>query len=153
MRPLVLTLHVLLLIALPWIWMQPLLYAGLNLPYWPHDAISILSGVQALWRQEPLLAALVALFAMVAPWVKCLAMAAWQMGWLSAKAKPVLQFLSKIAMADVFLVAIYLVIAQGIALTKLEVGAGLWWFTGAVMLSLALSLLPLAPAPKEPPHA
>ncbi len=43
-------------------------------------------------------------------------------------------------MADVFLIAIYITVAKGIGVGRLEVAWGLYLFTACVLASLALSM-------------
>ena len=49
-------------------------------------------------------------------------------------------------MADVFLIAIYITLAKGMGVGRLEVGWGLYLFTFCVLLSLALSIFTTAKA-------
>ena len=102
-----------LLIAFPVAWAAPLLRAGL-LPFFGLAEISILSGIAALWDSDPALAALVAALAMGAPYLKILSMAGIQFGWLSPRALPLVKLAGRLAMADVFLIALYVVVAKGV---------------------------------------
>ena len=43
-------------------------------------------------------------------------------------------------MADVFLIAIYITLARGVGLGRVEPAWGLWLFTGCVLASFAISL-------------
>ena len=81
----------------------------------------------------------VGLFAMVAPRAKTVALALIQIGraprrWLNA-----LTWLGRLAMADVFLIALYITLAKGIGIGRVETAWGLYLFTACVLLSLALS--------------
>ncbi|MCA8882406.1 MAG: paraquat-inducible protein A [Rhodobacteraceae bacterium] len=125
-----------LLIAFPVAWAAPLLRAGL-LPFFGLAEISILSGIAALWDSDPALAALVAALAMGAPYLKILSMAGIQFGWLSPRALPLVKLAGRLAMADVFLIALYVVVAKGVGVGHIETAWGLWLFTGCVGLSLA----------------
>ena len=49
--------------------------------------------------------------------------------------------LSKLAMADVFLLALHIVIAKGIGVGQIQIAWGLYIFTAAVLTSLGISLL------------
>lgn len=129
-----------LLILFPISWGAPLLRAGL-LPFFDGTEISILSGLVTLWEDAPGLALLVAMFAMVAPMAKTLGLLALHLGRLPDAARPALQLASKLAMADVFLIALYIVIAKGIGVGHVTTAWGLWLFTGCVLTSLGLSLL------------
>ena len=44
-------------------------------------------------------------------------------------------------MADVFLIALYIVIAKGVGVGRLETAWGLWLFTGCILAALAVSTL------------
>jgi len=134
-----------LLVLFPLAWFAPLMRAGL-LPLFGLSEISVVSGIAALWGEAPFLALLVALFAMVAPYVKTVTLTAVQIGWLGHK--PVwLIWLGRLAMADVFLIALYIVAIKGVGLGRVEVGWGLYLFTALVLASLALTYLTPAQAP------
>ncbi|MCP5087714.1 MAG: paraquat-inducible membrane protein A [Rhodobacteraceae bacterium] len=128
-----------LLILFPVAWFAPLLRAGL-LPFFSLDEISVISGLQALWEKDVFLALLVTFLALVAPMTKVLGTALIQFDLLSAKVKPVLTLLGRLAMADVFLVAIYIVAAKGVGVGRLETGWGLYLFTFCVLASYAITL-------------
>lgn len=129
-----------LLIAFPVAWAAPLLRAGM-LPWFGLSEISILSGIDALFDSDPALALLVAALALVAPYAKTLALAGVQYGWLGPRCLPALKALGRLAMADVFLIALYVVAVKGTGLGHVETAWGLWLFTGCVALSLGISLL------------
>ncbi|MDJ0859315.1 MAG: paraquat-inducible protein A [Dinoroseobacter sp.] len=133
-----------LLVLFPLVWAAPLLRAGL-LPLFGLAEISVVSGIGALWEEAPVLAVLVALFALVAPYAKTLTLAAVQLGWLQEK--PVwLTWLGRLAMADVFLIALYIVAIKGVGLGRVEVAWGLYAFTALIILSLVLTYLTPDPA-------
>ncbi len=44
-------------------------------------------------------------------------------------------------MADIFLIALYIVLIKGVGLATVETAWGLWLFTGCILASLALSFL------------
>ncbi|MCU0908827.1 MAG: paraquat-inducible protein A [Rhodobacteraceae bacterium] len=132
--------NLLLLVLFPLSWTAPILRAGL-LPWLGLSEVSILSGLAALWDDAPMLAALVALFALVAPVTKTLALAAIHAGWVGPRALPALAVLGKLAMADVFLIALYVVVARGVGVGRVEIAWGLWLFTACVLLSLACALV------------
>lgn len=129
-----------LLILFPIAWTAPLLKAGL-LPLFGLSKISVLTGLQSLWRTDVWLAALVTLFAVVAPFVKTLGLALLHAGMLGPRAQPVLHGLGKLAMADVFLLALYIVLVKGVGVGRVETTWGLYLFTGCVLLSFAISLV------------
>lgn len=127
-----------LLILFPLSWFAPLLRAGL-LPIFGLDEISVISGLQSLWQSDAALALLVTFLAIFAPFAKTLGLALWDFGLLSPRALPALHLMGKFAMADVFLIALYIVIVKGIGLATVETAWGLWLFTGCVLFSLFLS--------------
>lgn len=132
-------LNLLLLVLFPVAWFAPLLRAGL-LPLFGLSEISVISGLQSLWGSDVFLALLVTFFALFAPYVKTLGLALVQFHLLDRRALPVLTVLGKLAMADIFLIALYIVLAKGIGLGTVEVAWGLYLFTGCILASLGLSL-------------
>lgn len=129
-----------LLVMFPLAWVAPLLRAGL-LPFFDLDEISVLSGLQALWQKDVFLALVVTFFALFAPYLKTIGLALVQFGLASRKIVPALGVLGKLAMADIFLIALYIVLAKGVGLGRIETGWGLYLFTGCVLASLAISIL------------
>lgn len=141
MAPLPLRLaNLALLVLFPLAWAAPLLRAGL-LPWFGGTEISILSGMVTLWSEAPLLAVLVGLFAVIAPLAKTLALAAGHWNLLAPRFTPWVALASKLAMADVFLVALYIVAAKGVGVGRVTTAWGLWLFTACVLLSMTLSLI------------
>jgi uncharacterized paraquat-inducible protein A len=132
--------NLLLLVLFPIAWFAPLLRAGW-LPFFDLDAISVVSGLQALWEKDVALALLVTFLAIFAPYVKTIGLALVQFDLASPRILGVLQGLGRLAMADIFLVAIYIVLAKGIGLGRVETGWGLYLFTFCVLASLAISHL------------
>ena len=128
-----------LLLLYPISWGVPLMRAGL-LPIFGLSEISVLTGIAALWSTDRLLAVIVVLFALVAPYVKTLAMALVQFGGLSRKALPAIGILGKLAMADIFLIALYITLVKGIGIGRIETAWGLYLFTACILVSLALSV-------------
>lgn len=131
-------LNLALLVLFPVAWAAPLLRAGL-LPLFGLSEISVLTGLQALWDTDPALALLVGLLALVAPYAKTLGLALLDFGLLSPGALPALRLLSRLAMADVFLIALYIVLAKGTGIGTVQVAWGLYLFTACILLSLALA--------------
>lgn len=137
---LLMALNLLVLLLFPLAWAAPLMRAGL-LPLFGMSEVSVLSGLAALARGgEWALAGLVALFALVAPVLKALALAALLAGRGPGWLRPAVPLLGKLAMADVFLIAVYVTLAKGLALGRVETAWGLWLFTFCVLASLALAL-------------
>ncbi len=131
-------LNLSLLILFPIAWFAPLARAGL-LPFFDLDSVSVITGVQVLWEKDVALAVLVAFFAMVAPILKTVLLAGIHFNALEPRALPLLGVLSKLAMADVFLVAVYIVLARGVGVGRVETAWGLWLFTACVLASMAVT--------------
>lgn len=136
-----------LLILFPIAWTAPLLRAGL-LPFFDLDAISVLSGLQTLWEKDVALALVVTFLALFAPYLKVIGLALVQFGLASERLKPALRLLGKLAMADIFLVALYIVVAKGVGVGRIETSWGLYLFTGCVITSFAISLAEGRKAPQ-----
>lgn len=129
-----------LLVLFPIAWFTPLLRAGL-LPLFGMAEISVVSGIISLWQSDIPLALVVALFALIAPMAKTALLALIHFGRLGPAALPVLAWMGKLAMADVFLIALYVTIAKGFGLGRIEIAWGLYLFTACILLSLWISLL------------
>lgn len=128
-----------LLVLFPVSWVAPLMRAGF-LPVFNLSEISILSGLSSLWSDaEYALAAIVAVFALVAPMAKTVALTLIHLSRAPARLLPALEVLGKLAMADVFLIAVYITLAKGLSVGRVETAWGLWLFTFCVLASLALS--------------
>ena len=144
-------LNLLLLIAFPVAWFAPLLRTGLmpewQMPGWlggstlfELETLTVMTGLQALWTTDIVLALVVTFFALVAPLLKVAGLALIQFGLLDARAKEPVLMLGKLAMADIFLIALYVVIAKGIGVGQVQVAWGLYLFTACILISLGLSL-------------
>ncbi len=133
------TLNLALLILFPVAWFAPLMHAGINLPLFGTEAISVISGLQALWQTDIFLALLVTFFAIFAPMMKVIGVALIQFGMMRRKVLPVLGFMGKLAMADIFLIALYIVVVKGVQLARVETGWGLYLFTFCVLASIFAS--------------
>jgi uncharacterized paraquat-inducible protein A len=129
-----------LLILFPIAWFAPLLRAGI-LPLFKLSEISVMSGLQALWKSDVFLALIVTLFALFAPYLKVIGLALIQYRLASPRILPALHFIGKLAMADVFLIALYIVVVKGIGVGKVETAWGLYLFTGCILASLTISFL------------
>ena len=130
-----------LLLLFPLSWFAPLMRAGV-LPLFGLSEISVISGLQSLWKSDVALALLVTFFAIFAPMLKVIGLALIQFDLLSASVYRPLMWLGRLAMGDVFLIALYIAIAKGIGIGRVEPAWGLWLFTGCILSSLALSALP-----------
>ncbi len=140
-------LNLSLLVAFPIAWFAPLLKAGL-LPFFKLSEISVLSGLQSLWEKDIFLALAVTFFALVAPYLKTVGLALIHFDLASARLLPAITLMGKLAMADIFLIALYIVLAKGVGVGRLETGWGLYAFTACVLVSLACSYLT---KPKQDP--
>ena len=129
-----------LLVLFPLSWFAPLMRAGL-LPLFGLSEISVMSGLQSLWGSDVALALIVTVFAIFAPYLKTIGLALIHFGLLRRKVLPTLSVLGKLAMADVFLIALYIVIAKGVGVGRIEVAWGLHLFTFCILFSLIISIL------------
>ena len=130
--------NLVLLILFPIAWFAPLLRAAL-LPIFGMDEISVITGLQSLWGSDPAFALLVTFLAIFAPFAKTLGLTLIHFQLLSPKTLPALHILGKLAMAEVFLIALYLVIAKGAGYVTIETAWGLYLFTACILASLFIS--------------
>ena len=128
-----------LLVLYPIAWTAPLMRAGL-LPLFGLNEISVMTGLQVLWTSDVALALIVTVFALFAPYVKTLGLALVQFGWLTRRALPMIGLLGKLAMADIFLIALYITVIKGIGVGRVETAWGLYLFTACIIASLLLSI-------------
>ncbi len=131
-------LNLCLLILFPIAWFAPLMRAAV-LPIFGMEEISVITGLQALWGSDPVLALVVTFLAVFAPMAKVVGVALVDFGLLAPRVMPVLRWMGKLAMADVFLLAIYIVLIKGAGMVTVETAWGLYLFTGCILASLALS--------------
>ena len=129
-----------LLILFPVSWAAPLVRAGL-LPLFGLSEISVLSGIGSLWETDIALAGIVALFALIAPMAKTAALAAIHLGRLPGRHLAWLTALGRLAMADIFLISLYITLAKGTGIGRVETAWGLYLFTGCVLVSLGVSAI------------
>ena len=129
-----------LLILFPIAWFAPLMRAGL-LPLFGLSEISVISGLQSLWKSDVILALLVTAFALFAPYLKTIGLALVHFDLLKDKTLPFLGYLGKLAMADIFLIALYIVVGKGVGIGKVETAWGLYLFTACILASLLISTL------------
>ena len=145
-------LNLALVVIFPIAWFAPLIKTGLlpawQMPAWlggstlfEPDTITVISGLQKLWETDVFLAIAVTVFALVAPMLKCLGMSLIHFNLMSTKTQPMIAFMGKLAMADIFILALYVVIAKGIGIGQIEVAWGLYLFTAAVIASLFVSIM------------
>ena len=112
--------------------------AGL-LPLFGLSEISVITGLQSLWESDIALALLVSFFALFAPYLKTIGLALIHFGLLRRKVLPALSLLGKLAMADMFLIAVYITLAKGIGIGRIETAWGLYLFTACIIASVLIS--------------
>ena len=130
-------LNLILLVLFPVAWFAPLMRAGL-LPIFGLSEISVITGLQSLWESDVFLALVVTAFALFAPYLKTIGLALLHFDLLSPRVQPALDLLGKLAMADIFLIALYLTIFKGIGIGKIETAWGLYLFTACILGSILL---------------
>jgi paraquat-inducible protein A len=131
-------LNLALLILFPIAWFAPLLRAAL-LPIFGMDEVSVITGLQSLWETDAALALAVTFLAIFAPYAKTIGLALLHWNLLSPKTLPALEILGKLAMADVFLIALYIVVVKGAGYVTIETAWGLYLFTGCILASIGIS--------------
>jgi uncharacterized paraquat-inducible protein A len=131
-------LNLALLILFPVAWFAPLMRAAL-LPIFGMDEISVITGLQSLWKSDAALALVVTFLAIFAPYLKTIGLALLHWNLLSPRTLPALDILGKLAMADVFLIALYIVIVKGAGYVTIETAWGLYLFTGCILASILVS--------------
>lgn len=129
-----------LLVLYPIAWFAPLMRAGL-LPLFSLSEISVISGLQALWGTDVFLALLVTAFALFAPYLKTIGMALVHFGLADERIAPAFGVLGKLAMADVFLIALYIVVIKGMGVGRVETAWGLYLFTACILGSIVIQIL------------
>ena len=129
-----------LLILFPIAWFAPLMRAGL-LPLFGLSEISVITGLQSLWDSDVALALLVTAFALFAPYLKTISLALLHFNLASPKLLPPLTWIGKLAMADVFLIALYIVVTKGVGIGKIQTMWGLYLFTACILASILISAL------------
>lgn len=128
-----------LLLLYPFAWTAPLARAGV-LPFFSGTELSIYSAFLDLWASDVALALIVALFAVIAPYLKTILLLSIHVGraaperWLG-----VVETLGRLSMADIFLIALYIVATKGVGVGYVETAWGLWFFTALVLGSMALA--------------
>ncbi len=127
------------LILYPVAWTAPLAYAGF-LPFFRGTELTILSGIRDLWHTDIFLALIVATLAVIAPFLKTMLLAAAQFGVIrDARLMVLVQVAGKLSMADVFLIALYIIVIKGVGVGHVTIGWGLYLFTMITLASLAIA--------------
>lgn len=129
-----------LLVLYPIAWWAPILQAGV-LPLFSLSEISVLSGIASLWQTDVMLAVTVAVFAVAAPLIKTLWMMGLASGWVRPGGGWLLRTLGRLAMAEVFLLALYITVVKGVGVGRIEVAWGLYLFTACVVAGLVIEQL------------
>ena len=144
-----------LLVAYPIAWFTPLFAIGIMEeikldwrifgqeipPLFGLDQVSVITTVQTVWADDIYLAILITFFALVAPMIKVVGLLLMQLNLLSWRLKDFTYFLGKLAMADVFLVALGCVLVKGIDLGQLKILWGTYFFSTCIIISIFVSLL------------
>ena len=128
----------LMLVLFPVAWLAPLAEAGFAMPIFGGTEISILSGVIELARSDIFLCAIVGIFAILIPYMKTILLIGVQFGQLGTPEKwlRMLGLIGKLSMADVFLIAMYVVLIKGVGIGDIIIDWGLYLFTALVLLSI-----------------
>lgn len=134
-------LNLALLVLFPVAWFAPLLRAGL-LPWFGLSEISVMSGLQAMWATDVFLALLVTFFAIFAPYAKAIGMTLIQFDLASPRLHKAMFMVGRLAMVDLFLIALYIILVKGIGMGRVETGWGLYLFSACVLLQIGLSMAP-----------
>ena len=132
--------NLLLLLLYPVAWVAPLAHAGI-LPFFRGTELTIFSGIADLWETDVFLAIIVSLFAVVMPYFKTILLALIQFDLVSGRHwKATLEIAGKLSMADVFLLAMYVVVVKGIGVGHVNIAWGLYLFSALVLTSLAITI-------------
>lgn len=132
-------LNLALLVLFPVAWFAPLMNAAL-MPVFGMTQISVLSGLQSLWGSDLMLALVVSFLALFAPYAKVLGLALVHWNLASPRIIGALHLLGRLAMAEIFLIALYIVLAKGAGMVTVETDWGLNLLTACVLGSFALGL-------------
>jgi len=130
-----------LALAFPLAWFAPLMTVKLKYAFWASGTdVTLVSTLQSLWAQDPALALVLSFLTLVAPTLKVLGSGLILTGLLSPRSEGALWAIGRLAMADVFLIVVYIALFKGIDGGTVVLRWGLWLFTCAVLGSLGLSL-------------
>lgn len=129
------------LVLYPIAWTAPLAYAGF-LPFFRGSELTILGGIRDLLHTDIFLALIVATLAVIAPFLKTMLMAAAQFGMVrDARLMVLVIIMGKLSMADVFLIALYIVVIKGVGVGHVTIGWGLYLFTVLTLASLFIAFV------------
>lgn len=124
-----------LLAAYPVAWAAPLAETGV-LPWFGGSRLTVLGTLRDLWSVDRALALLVGLLAVAVPYLKVISTGLVLTGRLPDSLLPAIEIVGKLAMADVFLLALYIVIVKGVGIGHVTPDWGLWLFTACVAASM-----------------
>lgn len=126
-----------LLALFPVAWLAPLARARV-LPLFEGSEISIFRGVIELSESDLFLCIIVAVFAIVIPYAKTILLIGAQFGQLGKPEKwlKIIGYMGKLSMADVFLIAMYVVAVKGVGIGEIIIEWGLYLFTALVFASM-----------------
>lgn len=133
-------LNLVLLVAFPISWFVPLAHTGL-LSWFNDDVLTVMKTIGVLWESDVFLTVVVVFFALIAPMLKTVLLLLIQLGWLGPNVLGGLAILGKLAMADIFLIALLIVAAKGVGVGYIETGWGLYLFSACILLSLLVTEL------------
>jgi uncharacterized paraquat-inducible protein A len=140
-RPALLVLTAALAVAFPVAWFAPLMTVKVRLAFWASGTdLSLIGTLQSVWAEDAALGLVLTFAAVVAPTVKVLGTGLMLTGLLSPRVEGALWHLGRFAMADVFLIAVYVAVFKGIDGGTITFGWGLYLFTACVFASLLLSV-------------
>lgn len=138
---LALALAAALAVAFPIAWFAPLMTVKVSFAFWASgNQVSLISTLQSLWAEDAGLALLLSFLTLAAPMIKVLGTGLIITGLLSPRAEAGLWLLGRLAMADVFLITVYMAMFKGLDIGTIRIEWGLWAYSCAVLGSLLLSL-------------
>lgn len=119
----------------PLAWVAPLAHAEV-MWFWGAGEVSVISGVRQLYEKDIFLCVIVVIFAMVAPYMKTVALAYVHFSETESARRllPTIEILGRLSMTDVFLLAFYITLYRGVA--DIQIGWGLYLFTVLVLLAI-----------------
>lgn len=131
-------INIALLGLFPLAWQAPLASAEIAWLFTVEE-ISIFGAIEKLYDTDLFLCAIVALFAVAAPYAKTVSLIYVQFSDTHAARRimPVVELLGRLSMIDVFVLAFYVVVYRGISDIEIEWGA--YFFTVLVLLSIYAS--------------
>ncbi|MFN3973076.1 MAG: paraquat-inducible protein A [Gemmobacter sp.] len=141
-RALLIALTGALAVLFPVAWFAPLMTVKVRMAFWAEGTdLTLVSTLQAVWAEDAALGLILTFAAVVAPTVKVLGTGLILMRLLSPRVAGILWHIGRFAMADVFLIAVYVALFKGIGGGTISLGWGLHLFTACVIASLVLSML------------